>query len=91
MCSSVWLALALVETTFVVADVVESISVNAVTLIPRERVQQRSAGKIEFSPLSPAETVEVGSLVPHERVQQRTAEQIEEAPRSPAEVVEEVT
>ena len=56
-----------------------------------ERVQQRSAEKIEVVPQSPEETVEVGRLILHERVQQRTAEQIEDAPQSPAEVVEAVT
>ena len=46
-----------------------------VTLVPRERVQQRTAEQIEDAPQSPEETIEAVTLVPRERVQQRTAEQ----------------
>ena len=53
------------------------------TLVPRERVQQRTAEQIEDAPQSPEETVEAVTLVPRERVQQRTAEQIEDVPQSP--------
>ena len=56
-------------------------TVEAVTLVPHERVQQRTAEQIEDLPQHPEETVEAVTLVPHERVQQRTAEQIEDAPQ----------
>ena len=52
------------------------------TLVPHERVQQRTAEQIEDAPQSSEETVEAVTLVPHERVQQRTAEQIEDLPQS---------
>ena len=68
---------------------------DVVSLAPQERVQQRTAEKIEDLPQHPEETVEAVTLVPHElpheRVQPRTAEQNEDAPQSPAEVVEAVT
>ena len=57
-------------------------TVEAVTLVPHERVQQRTAEQVEDAPQSSEETVEAVTLVPHERVQQRTAEQIEDAPQS---------
>ena len=61
-------------------------TVEAVTLVPHERVQQRTAQRtaeqIEDAPQSSEETVEAVTLVPHERVQQRTAERIEDAPQS---------
>ena len=74
--------------TFVVSGVVAGITVDAVTLIPRERVQQRSAKKIEDVPQYPEETVEMVKLVSQEHVQQRTAEKIEVVPQSPEETVE---
>ena len=65
-------------------------NVEAVTLVPRERVQQRTAEQTEDAPQSPEETVEVGTLVPHERVQQRTAEQIGEVPQFRRETCEQI-
>ena len=52
--------------------------VEAVTLVPREQVQQGTSEQSEDTPQAPAETVEPGSLVQRERVQQRTVEQIED-------------
>ena len=49
-------------------------TVEAVTLVPHERVQQRTAEEIEDLPQHPEEIVEAVTLVPQERVQQRTAE-----------------
>ena len=48
-------------------------TVEAGTLVPRERVQQRTAEQVEDAPQSHEETVEAVTLVPCERVQQRTA------------------
>ena len=52
------------------------------TLLPRERVQQRLAEQIEDAPQSPEKkkTFEVVTLVPRKRVQQRTAEKIADVP-----------
>ena len=49
-------------------------AVELVKLVSQERVQPRSAEKIDYVPQSPQETVEVVSLALQERVQQRTAE-----------------
>ena len=61
-------------------------TVEAVTLVPHERVQQRTAEQIEDAPQHPEETVEAVTLVPHERVQQRTTHcrtvEIEDAPNN---------
>ena len=53
------------------------------TLVPRERVQQRTAEHFADVPVPQfaAETVEVVRLDSHERVQQGTVEQIEDAPQ----------
>ena len=50
--------------------------VEAVTLVPRERVPQRPSEQSEDFPQLPKEVVEAVTLVPRERVQQRTAEKI---------------
>ena len=73
--------------TFFVSDVVEGISVEMVKLVPRARVQQRTAGKIEVVPQYPEKTVEMVKFS-QERVQQRSAEIIEVLPQSPEETVE---
>ena len=57
-------------------------------LVLHERVQQRTAEKIEEVPQYPEETVEMVRSVSHERVQQRAAEQTEDLPQSPEESVE---
>ena len=51
-------------------------TVEAVTLVPRERVQQRTAEEVEDAIQSPEKTVEAVTLVPRERVQQRTARKL---------------
>ena len=48
-------------------------TVDEVMLVPRERVQQRSAEQIEDAPQSPAEVVEAVTSVPREQAQQRTS------------------
>ena len=68
--------------TFIVSDVVEGISVDAVTLVPSDRVQQGTAEPMVELPQFPGETVDAVTLVPRERVQQRTAEKIGEVPAS---------
>ena len=62
-------------------------TVEAVTLVPHERVQQHTAEQIEDLPQHPEETVEAVTLVPHERVQQHTAEEIEDLPQHAEETV----
>ena len=68
-----------------------AVAVEAVTLVPRELVQQRTAEPIEDIPQAPDETVEAVTLVPREQAQQRTAEPNEDIPQVPAETVEAVT
>ena len=53
---------------FVVLDVPEGISVETVTLVPRERVRQWIAEKIELMRQSSEEAVEMVKLVSQERV-----------------------
>ena len=62
--------------------------VEAVTLLPRERVQHWASEQSEDFPQLPEEVVEAVTLVPRERVQQRTSEQSEDFPQLPEEVVE---
>ena len=57
-------------------------TVDAVMLVPREPVQQRTAEPMAELPESPGETVEAVTWVPRERVQQRTAEKIGEVPET---------
>ena len=59
-------------------------------MVPRERVQQRSAEQIVELLQSPGETVDVVMLVPRERVPQRSAEQTVELLQSPGETVDAV-
>ena len=58
-------------------------TIYAVTLIPRERVHQRTAEQMMELPQPPGETVDAVTLVPRERVQHRSAEQMVELPQSP--------
>ena len=54
-------------------------TLEAVTSVSRERVQQRTAEQIEDAPQYPEETLEAVTSVLRERVQQRTAEKNGEA------------
>ena len=63
----------------------EEICDEAETLVPRERVQQRTAEPIEDALQYPDETVEMVRSTPTERVQQRSAEQMVELRQSPGE------
>ena len=66
-------------------------TVDAVTLIPREQIQQRAPEQIEDVPQSLEETVGAVDLVLREQIQQRTAEQMVKLPQSPGETVDAVT
>ena len=61
--------------------------VEAVTLVPRERVQQQTSEQSEDFLQLPEEVVEAVTLVPRERVQQCIAEPREDIPQSPEETV----
>ena len=62
--------------------------VEVLTLVPRDRVQQRTAEQTEDMPLFPQETGEMVRLASQERVQQRTVEQSVDARHCPNETVE---
>ena len=74
-----WLELVRLEPQEIVLPIKEE-TVDAVTLIPRERVQQWTAEQIGDVPQFREETVDEETLVPRERVQQWTAEQIRDVP-----------
>ena len=74
--------------SIVVSDVVEGISIEAATLVPRERVQQWTSEQSEDFPQLPEEVVEAVTLVPCERVQQWSAEKFEDVPQHLTETVE---
>ena len=63
-------------------------TVEAATLVPRERVQQWTAKQVGDVPRFREETIDEVSLVPLERVQQLTAEQIGDVPQILGETVE---
>ena len=67
--------------TRVVSDGVKGVSVEAETLVQRERVRQLTAEQVGDVPQFREETVDEESPVPCERVQQFTAEKIWNVPR----------